>query len=83
MELGSCSEDRLDQIISGGELEIGRIRLLQMAAISEKRRRKSHLQDGYRSMVDWMAARVCPMSLPGRSIGKVARSTGSGPAGSD
>ena len=58
MELGSYSEDRLDQIIGGSELEIGRIRSVQMAAISEKRRRKSHLVDGYRSMVDWTAARA-------------------------
>jgi hypothetical protein len=58
MELGSYSEDRLDHLISGGEREIATIRLLQMAAIAEKRRRKSHLQDGYRTMVDWTAARA-------------------------
>jgi len=58
MGLGSYSEDRLDQLIAGGELEIAMIRLLQMAAIAEKRRRKSHLADGYRSIVDWTAARA-------------------------
>jgi HNH endonuclease/Domain of unknown function (DUF222) len=58
MELGSYSEDRLDQLIAGGELEIAMIRLLQMAAIAEKRRRKSHLADGYRSIVDWTAAQA-------------------------
>lgn len=68
MELGSHSEDRLDQITAGGELEIGRIRLAQMAAISEKRRRKSHLHDGYRSMVDWTAARADVSHETARSI---------------
>jgi hypothetical protein len=68
MELGSCSEDRLDQIIAGGELEIGRIRLLQMAAISEKKRRRSHLLDGYRSLVDWTAARADVSHETARSI---------------
>ena len=57
MELGSYSEDRLDQLIAGGERQIASIRLVQMAAIAEKRRRKSHLADGYRSIVDWTAAR--------------------------
>lgn len=68
MELGSYSEDRLDQIIAGSELEIGRIRSVQMAAISEKRRRKSHLVDGYRSMVDWTAARADVSHETARSI---------------
>jgi len=58
MELGSYSEDRLDQLIAGGERQIASIRLIQMAAIAEKRRRRSHLQDGYRTIVDWTAARA-------------------------
>ena len=58
MELGSYSEDQLDQLIAGGERQIASIRLVQMAAIAEKRRRKSHLADGYRSIVDWTAARA-------------------------
>jgi hypothetical protein len=68
MELGSYSEDQLDQIIAGSELEIGRIRSVQMTAISEKRRRKSHLVDGYRSMVDWTAARADVSHETARSI---------------
>jgi hypothetical protein len=68
MELGSYSEDRLDQIIAGGELEIGRIRLLQMAAIAEKRRRKAHLTDGYRSIVDWTGARADVSHETARSL---------------
>jgi len=68
MELGSYSEDRLDQLIAGGEREIGTIRLLQMAAIAEKRRRKSHLLDGYRSIVDWAAARADVSHETARSL---------------
>jgi hypothetical protein len=58
MELGSYSEDQLDQLIAGGERQISSIRLVQMAAIVEKRRRRSHLADGYRSIVDLTAARA-------------------------
>jgi hypothetical protein len=58
MELGEYSEDRLDQLIVAGEREIGRIRAVQMAVVAEKRRRKSHLLDGFRSIVDWTAARA-------------------------
>jgi hypothetical protein len=58
MELGEFSEDRLDRLIEDGEREIGRIRLVQMAAIAEKRRRRSYLLDGCRSIVDWVAARA-------------------------
>ena len=68
MELGSYSEDRLDQLIAGGEREIATIRLLQMAAIVEKRRRRSHLADGCRSIVDWMAARADVSHETARSL---------------
>jgi len=68
MELGSYSEDRLDQLIAGGERQIASIRLVQMAAIAEKRRRKSHLADGYRSIVDWTAARADVSHQTARSM---------------
>jgi HNH endonuclease/Domain of unknown function (DUF222) len=58
----------LDQVIAEGELEIGRIRLIQMAAIAEKRRRKAHLTDGYRSIVDWTAARADVSHETARSL---------------
>jgi hypothetical protein len=68
MELGSYSEDRLDQLIAGGEREVATIRLMQMAAIAEKKRRRSHLQDGYRSIVDWTAARADVSHETARSL---------------
>ncbi|MDF2729767.1 MAG: endonuclease [Acidimicrobiia bacterium] len=58
MELGSYSEDQLDQLIVRAESEVGAWRVVEMAAIAEKRRRRSHLADGYRSIVDWTAARA-------------------------
>jgi hypothetical protein len=58
MELGSYSEDQLDQLLVRAESEIGSWRAVEMAVVAEKRRRKSHLQDGYRSIVDWTAARA-------------------------
>ncbi len=58
MELGSYSEDRLDQLLIRAEAEIGTWRLVEMAVVAEKRRRKTHLADGYRSIVDWTAARA-------------------------
>ncbi len=39
-----------------------------MEVIVEKRRRKSHLQDGYRSIVDWTAARADVSPETARSI---------------
>jgi Domain of unknown function (DUF222)/HNH endonuclease len=68
MELGSYSEDQLDRLIAGGELEIARIRLVQMAAIGEKRRRRSHSENGYRSIVDWTAARADVSHETARSL---------------
>jgi HNH endonuclease/Domain of unknown function (DUF222) len=68
MELGSYSEDRLDQLIAGGERQIATIRLVQMAAVAEKRRRKTHLADGYRSIVDWTAARADVSHETARSL---------------
>jgi hypothetical protein len=58
MELGSITEDQLDELIAAGEREIASVRVVQMAAIREKQRRRSHLEDGYRSIVDWVSARA-------------------------
>jgi hypothetical protein len=58
MDWGSLSEDRLDRLIVDAERGVARLRAVQRAAIREKKTRKSHHLDGYRSMVDWMAARA-------------------------
>jgi hypothetical protein len=58
MKWGSFTEDQLDRIIAVGEREIASIRMMQMAAVAEKRRRRSHRMDGFRSIVDWVAARA-------------------------
>lgn len=52
------TDDQLDQVIVESESSQAKLRAVEMAAIAEKRRRKSHLQDGYRSIVDWVAARA-------------------------
>jgi hypothetical protein len=56
MELGDYSEDQLDQLLIRAELEVGQWRAVQMGVVAEKRQRRSHLQDGFRSIVDWTAA---------------------------
>ncbi len=58
MGLGVYSEDRLDEILVRAEAEIGQWRAVEMAVVAEKRRRESHLADGYRSIVEWTAARA-------------------------
>ncbi|MGH8949482.1 MAG: hypothetical protein ACRDXF_11540, partial [Acidimicrobiia bacterium] len=68
MELGSYSEDQLDQLLVRAESEIGTWRAVEMAVIVEKKRRKSHLADGYRSIVDWTAARADVSHETARSI---------------
>lgn len=58
MEWESLTEDQLDQIITGCESQVAAARSMEMAAVAEKRRRQSHHGDGYRSIIDWMAARA-------------------------
>lgn len=58
MEWGKLTDDQLDEAIVRAEEGIARLRALETAAIAEKRERKTHLQDGYRSIVDWVAARA-------------------------
>lgn len=71
MELGSYSEDRLDQLLVRAESEIGTWRAVEMAIIVEKKRRKSHLADGYRSMsIGQPPGPMCRMRQPDRSVGR-------------
>jgi hypothetical protein len=79
MELGSYSEDQLDQLIVKAESEIGTWRVVEMAAIAEKRRRRSHLQDGYRTIVDWIAARADVSHETARSLCWTATRLGDAP----
>lgn len=58
MEWGNFTDDELDEVIVRAEEGVARLRAMEMAAIAEKRVRKTHLQDGYRSIVDWVAARA-------------------------
>ena len=68
MELGSYSEDQLDQLLIQAESEIGAWRTVEMAVVAEKRSRKSHLADGYRTIVDWTAARADVSHETARSL---------------
>lgn len=58
MNWAGLTEDQLDEVIVRAEVGISKLRALETAAIAEKRARKTHLQDGYRSIVDWVAARA-------------------------
>lgn len=58
MEWGDLTDDQLDEAIVRAERGIARLRALETAAIDEKRQRKTHLSDGYRSILDWVAARA-------------------------
>lgn len=68
MEFGEFTDDQLDEIIVGAEAGVARLRGLETAAIAEKRARKSHLQDGYRSIVDWVAAKADVSHKTARSL---------------
>ena len=68
MDWGSLTEDQLDRIIAQSEQEIATWRAVQMTAIREKRSRQSHHADGYRSLVDWVAARADVSHQTSRSI---------------
>jgi hypothetical protein len=58
MEWGSFTEDQLDQLLIRAEAEIATWRAVEMGVVAEKRRRQSHRQDGFKSIVDWAAARA-------------------------
>ncbi|MFZ0625909.1 MAG: DUF222 domain-containing protein, partial [Acidimicrobiia bacterium] len=58
MEWETLSEDQLDILIGECESGIARLRSMEMAVVAEKKRRQSHQADGYRSIIDWMAARA-------------------------
>lgn len=58
VEWGSLFEDQLDRVIVESESRVAGLRAIEMAAIAEKRRRGSHRADGYRSIIDWVAARA-------------------------
>jgi hypothetical protein len=68
MDWGSCSEDQLDELIVRSEAEIAGWRMMQMGAIAEKKRRRSHHSDGYRSIVDWVSARADVSHETARSL---------------
>ncbi len=55
---GALTADELDQIIIDRERDISRARADQMAAIRAHKTLGTHTADGYRSMVDWLAARA-------------------------
>lgn len=79
MELGSYSEDQLDHLLIQAESEIGVWRTVEMAVVAEKKHRKSHLQDGYRSIVDWTAARADVSHETARSLCWTATRLGDAP----
>jgi hypothetical protein len=79
MEMGVLTEDQLDELIAGGERQIATVRMVQMAAIREKQRRRSHLEDGYRSIVDWVAARADVSHQTARSLCWTATRLGEAP----
>ena len=58
MEWGDFTDDQLDEVIVRAEEGVARLRAMEMAAIAEKKARKTHVHDGYRSIVDWVAARA-------------------------
>jgi hypothetical protein len=68
MDWGRLTEDQLDQLIVSTESEIAALRAVEMAAIAEKRTRRTHIQDGYRSIVDWVAARADVSHQTARSL---------------
>jgi len=79
MELGSYSEDQLDQLLIRAESEIGVWRTVEMAVVAEKKHRKSHFEDGYRSIVDWTAARADVSHETARSLCWTATRLGDAP----
>ena len=68
MEWGELTDDQLDEVIVGAEAGVARLRALETAAIAEKRARMTHLLDGYRSIIDWVAAMADVSHQTARSL---------------
>ncbi len=68
MRFGGRTPDELDRIIADRERLIAQARVDQMAAVREQRAHQNHLADGYRSEVDWLAARADVSHRTARSI---------------
>jgi hypothetical protein len=68
MEWERLTDDQLDGLIRRSESEIATWRAVEMAAIREKRSRQTHHADGYRSIVDWVAARADVSHQTARSL---------------
>ena len=68
MGLEERTPDQLDQIISDRERVIAQARAEQIAAIREQKAYQTPLADGYRSMVDWLAARADISHQTARSL---------------
>jgi hypothetical protein len=79
MDWGNLTEDQLDQLIVRSEREVAGWRAVGMGAIREKQNRKSHVSDGYRSMVDWVAARADVSHQTARSLCWTATRLGDSP----
>ena len=79
MDWGSLTEDQVDRFIAQSEREIATWRSLQVAAIREKKTRQSHNADGYRSIVDWVAARADISHRTARSLCWTASRLGGAP----
>ncbi|MGH8942306.1 MAG: DUF222 domain-containing protein [Acidimicrobiia bacterium] len=69
----------MDQLLVSAEAEIATWRAVEMAVAVEKRRRRSHLLDGYRSIVDWVAARADVSHETARSLCWTATRLGEAP----
>ena len=65
---GALTADELDQIIIDRERDISRARADQMAAIRAHKALQTHTADGYRSMIDWLAARADVSHRTARAI---------------
>lgn len=68
MEWERLTEDQLEELIVKSEAVIATARAVEMAAIREKRSRQTHHADGYRSIVDWVAARADVSHETSRSL---------------
>jgi hypothetical protein len=68
MDWERLTEDQIDELIVHAESEISAWRAQEMAAISEKRSRQTHHADGYRSIIDWVAARADVSHETARSL---------------
>lgn len=73
LDLREATDDQLDLMLAEAQAAVDRCRTLQMAVIVEKDRRQVHTAEGYRTLGEWVAARLDETPETARALVNTAK----------